>query len=524
MTDSSSIFRIIIVFAIVIFGSWLGTGMVTDQIVTIIWVVGLISFSICLFLGSRIYLIIPLLTSSALVLPLPGLFSSGFIAQLAFLAFITPIFLLRRIPMKFKFTELEFWMLILFASVAQAYARNPVGLDIFGSATVGAKPYAVFTIATLCAVMLSTLVINPKDLKLWTYLSMAGSFTNFILGSIAYMIPSFGYYFGATFAADVGGRERSFETAYRVAFVRSLSQHIAIWISSRISPLAACFKSKWLPLVLFSLALAAMSGYRAQLLLVGMTFFVGVCYRGGVPSILASSMLGFIGLLMLILINMAIPLPLNIQRTLTILPGTWDQAVMDESEQSSDWRVEMWIEALTTDKWIRNKILGDGLGFTKDEYNRMLNYNTIEKANAKSNIGMTEQQESFLINGNYHSGPVHTIRTSGYVGLAILLIAMFRLAVHAHRQIKRCRGTEWYATALFLGIPLIVTPIFWVSVIGTFEEAAVGFMMGIAIIRLLEKNLPLPPYVKQRPTPVGLSFQKRQDSNGMPRIPNQSYT
>ena len=502
--DSPKI-KLIFISVLAMFAAlYLGLTAATSQLETVMWVVGAISLTICLLLGTRIYLLIPVLTSAALVLPLPGTFSSGFISQFVFLVFASALFLLRRLPIRIKFTELEFWMLIIIVSVAQAYVRNPVGLDIFGSATVGAKPYAVFAMSTICAAVLSTLIINPKDLKLWTYLAMAGSFMNFIIGTIGFMIPSIGYYLGATFAADVGGRERNFDGAFRVTFVRNLSHHIAIWVSSRKSPLTACFSPKWLPLVLFGFALAALSGYRAQLLLVGLTFFVGVCYQGGLKSVIVSCLMGGVGLLMLIVINMIAPLPLNIQRTLTVLPGTWDKSVMQESSQSTDWRVEMWIEALTTNKWIKNKIFGDGLGFTKEEYARMQVHDTTAKANARSRAGLTEQQESFLINSNYHSGPVHTIRTIGYVGLVILLMAMIRLAVHAHRQIQRCKGTEWYSTALFLGIPLIVTPVFWTFVIGTFEEAAVGVMMGIAIIRLLEGNIPLPAYTRQRNIHYGI--------------------
>jgi hypothetical protein len=502
--NSSNINFILILLLAMFAALYLGITSATAQIETVIWVFGAISFTVCLLLGKRIYLLIPLLTSSALVLPLPGTFSSGFISHFVFIVFAIVLILLRRLTMRIKFTELEFWMLIITASVIQAYVRNPVGLNIFGSGTIGAKPYAVFAMSTICAALISNLVINPKDLKLWTYLSMAGSITNFIVGVISYMIPSVGYYLGATFMADVGGRERHFDGAFRVTFVRNLSHHIAIWVSSRKSPLTACFSPKWLPLILFGFTLAALSGYRAQLLLAGLTFFVGVCYQGGLKSVILSFLLGWVGLLMLMVINTTTPLPLNIQRSLSVIPGTWDKSLMKETSESSDWRVEMWIEALTTDRWIRNKFFGDGLGFTKQQFAQIRAQDTVERNNSRSRTGLTEQQESFLINSNYHSGPVHTIRTIGYVGLVILLMAMIRLAVHAHRQIQRCKGTEWYSTALFLGIPLIVTPVFWTFVIGTFEEAAVGVMMGIAIIRLLEGNIPLPAYTRQRNIHYGI--------------------
>jgi hypothetical protein len=106
------------------------------------------------------------------------------------------------------------------------------------------------------------------------------------------------------------------------------------------------------------------------------------------------------------------------------------------------------------------------------------------------------QQETMMILGSYHSGPVHTIRSAGYVGLAILLLAMIRVAVHAHRQIIRCRGTEWFGLALFFGIPLISQPFYFTLIFGEFQTGVAGVMMGIAMIRLLEKNIPLPAWKK----------------------------
>jgi hypothetical protein len=86
----------------------------------------------------------------------------------------------------------------------------------------------------------------------------------------------------------------------------------------------------------------------------------------------------------------------------------------------------------------------------------------------------------------------------GVVGLIVLLAAMLRLAVHAHRQIERCRGTEWLPVALFFGIPVIYYPFYFVLIFGTFQFAIAAFMLGLGMIRLLENNLPLPAYVPLR--------------------------
>jgi hypothetical protein len=110
-----------------------------------------------------------------------------------------------------------------------------------------------------------------------------------------------------------------------------------------------------------------------------------------------------------------------------------------------------------------------------------------------------------MVTGSDQSGPVQTIRTVGYVGLAVMLGAMIRIAVHAHRQILRCRGTEWYSLALYTCIPVIILPPFFILIFGEFGKDASAVFFSYALISLLEKNLPLPPYVKPRHVPYILS-------------------
>ncbi|MCB1092652.1 MAG: hypothetical protein KDL87_14045 [Verrucomicrobiae bacterium] len=495
--DSSKIKAIIVAILAGFAALYLGISAATAQFETVGWVVGAAAFTICLLLGRRIYLLIPFLSSLGLVFPLPGNFSTDIISYGVVLCFLTLLFLSRRLPMKGGVSELEIWCGLLFLTVAQAYLRNPVGLNLFGAESVGAKPYAVFGLTTVCAFALSLLSIEPHNLKLWVRLSFLGSITNFAIGCVGFLFPQLGYYLGASFTSDLN-RGSGEGQASRVAFVRRLSVALATWISSRKPPLAASFHPAWAPLVLFSLFLAAISGYRNQLVLVCLIFLIGICYRGGMRSVVASFLIGASMLVLLAFTNIVVPLPANIQRALSFLPGTWDQELRDDASNSTEWRVEMWKNALLTDYWIQNKMLGDGLGLTRKELERTKDLDAAEKGNTRGRSGLTVQQESMMISGGYHSGPVQTVRTTGYVGLAVLWFAMIRVAVHAHRQIKRCRGTEWFPTALFLGIPLVAAPFFWAFVFGTFDGGASGVMMGTAIVRLMEKNLPLPAYVVRR--------------------------
>jgi hypothetical protein len=202
----------------------------------------------------------------------------------------------------------------------------------------------------------------------------------------------------------------------------------------------------------------------------------------------------FAGISFLAFINLAAPLPLNVQRSLSFLPGTWDESVVQDANDSTDWRVEMWKEALLTDIWIQNKLLGDGLGMTRQEFNYIQSFEDKVIGGAVGSGKLTLQQEFMMASGSYHSGPVSTIRATGYLGLIILVLAQIRLGVHAHRQILRARGTEWFPLALFIGIPRIWAPFFFVFVFGDYGPALAELLMGIAMIRILENNLALPNY------------------------------
>lgn len=303
---------------------------------------------------------------------------------------------------------------------------------------------------------------------------------------------------GKNEAIDVGA-------ASRVSFVRGISLNLANWISSKVPPLRAMFHPFWALLILSTLAGAAGSGYRSQLAIVCATYVVGICYRGGLRSLLIAGFLGAMALVLLALTNLISPLPPNVQRALTFLPGTWEERYKLDSEQSTTWRVEMWKEVLTSERYIKNKWLGDGLGFSSEQLQQMA---ALQESTATGVGGWDAHRESAMIAGDYHSGPVQTIRTIGYVGLLILLIGMVRLAIHAHRQILRCRNTEWFMTALFFGNSLIWMPIGWTFIFGSFTGGVSALLLGSAMIRLLENNLPLPPYVVKRREPYILKRQQ----------------
>jgi hypothetical protein len=493
MTYDSNKLRAVLIVCIAIAGSlYLGVGAATAQMDTVIKVMGSLLLLTCVFLGRKIWLL--LIFFMALNVPIIRGFGTLELGQFLLITFTFLMFLMRRQPFRFQFRELEVWMLLLVLCIVQVYLRNPVGLNMFGASSVGARPYFMAAMAFLSAMILANIVVKPEEIKWAMRLSIIGSF----LGMGISVLPTrvTGMEAGISVAANktLGDNQES----GRIGILSFLGNAIARVVVSFVSPLRALFHPLWAPLFLISLAAAAGSGYRNSVASVGLIYLVGLAYRGGFASVFIASISGMLGIAALALWNVILPLPPNIQRALSPFPGTWEKRQIEGADASTEWRVEMWKEALFTDHWIQNKILGDGLGLTARELKLLTDIQQGNSAMRSTGSGLSQQQESMMLTGGYHSGPVETVKTVGYVGLIILLIAMIRVAVHAHRQIMRCRGTEWYPLALFFGIPTIVLPIFFVLVFGTFGKDVAVTFLSYGIIRLLEKNLPLPAFIPRK--------------------------
>lgn len=491
MNNNSRIIQSFIILTLVlIVAIRLGYGLVTEQFGTIVIMVVAAILIAGFALGNKIWLLFIFFTSMSVMLY--RFAGTTEIGQALFLGFSLLMFLMRKLPFKVQIGELEVWMLLIIACILQAYIRFPVGLNVFGAGNVGGRPYFVLALCITSGWLLSTLQVPSKEIKWAMRLSIIGSLVGVPLQVARY-----------------GSLSVMSEGAARISSFIPISITLAQWISSRISPLKALLRPSWAFLIILSMALAAGSGYRNTVAAAGLIYLIALFYHGGIPSIIIASMLSIFVLTFIAIINLNYPLPRNIQRALSPFPGTWDERYVEDAVNSTDFRTEMWKEALITDRWIHNKILGDGIGITAQQLQS--NIAIAEARIGRVASGLTAQQENMLITGSYHSGPVHSIRMVGYLGFFILVGAMIRLAVHAHRQIMRCRGTEWYPVALFFGVPMISHPVFFVFVFGEYHTGVAQWMMGMAMIRLMERNLPIPAYVDPRlQVPQLQSFGRKQ--------------
>ena len=492
MDISRSIRGFAILAGALIMAIWLGVSLVTSQSETLMQVAGASFILLCVFLGRRVWLL--LMFFSALQIPLIRGFSTLEVGQMAFIGFSVLLFLMRKFNGKVSFGEPEIWMLLLAACVLQVYFRNPVGLNIFGAASVGARPYFYAALAFFTGLLLSFIKVPPGELRWAMRLTIFGTFVGIPIGEFRQ-------------ASGLKAANMDSEGA-RMPWLNTSGQMLSRILISKMSPFQSLGRPLYLLGFIVCVLIAAASGYRNAVAYIGLLFVFGIFYYHGFASMLASLVAAALLIGILAGVNVIAPLPGTVQRALSAFPGTWDKQIVESGTTSTEWRVEMWKEALLTEYWIKNKALGDGLGMTRQEMERMQALSEGGRDAWKGRSGMSIQQENMMITGGYHSGPVHTIRIIGYVGLVILFSAMIRMAILAHRQILRCRNTEWFGLALFFCLPIQILPVFWTFIYGEFHSGFAGVAMAMGIIRLMEKNIPLPAWSRSSYIPYVLRNQR----------------
>lgn len=252
-------------------------------------------------------------------------------------------------------------------------------------------------------------------------------------------------------------------------------------------------------LLLLGLAGAMLSGFRnmmAQLLL--LFFLVSLIYRRWVSCIL----IPIFGLVILLIMSSAgalHSLPFGIQRTLSALPflDVNVQARMD-AEGSTNWRLEMWQWALDDrEQFIQDKVLGDG--FSRDI--------SIVKANIyEEAYNLSQDQTSFAWNGIWHSGPISTIQTLGYVGLTLYTILSVIGMTYAWIVSRIYRDHQYKLGILYVSTLYIIKPLTFFFLFGDSVTIAQD-IISLGIIKVLfscakKEELYVPLHVRREYMPL----------------------
>lgn len=483
--NQRAIINVTVVGLALIMAVFLGQWVVTAPKEVGIGFAGVIAIITFFVLKRDIWMLIPAMSILSISFPwIPGNFSPGELACLYVIAGTCVLIVGRMITFRIEFTALEWVGLLVILTIAQAFVRNPTGLRMLQSDYVGGRAYFVLVISVAAGLILSVVRTEPKQIKKlfkWCLLAYLGSFVVQAAAQISvkiasYTLPIFGTG-GAVHRVDssLAGRNMA---------ARTLALMSSQTLASRYSPLKALLHPFWFFVLALALGGAAMSGFRNVIAATVLTLAFGVYYWGRGKAVIAAAFIAITLYAGINVVNLVTPLPQVAQRAFSFLPGTWNESVLVDAQGSTDWRIEMWKEVLTSDRYIQNKIIGDGLGIHKANMEYIM-----EMSHTGGYVTDEMSRERAMLAGDYHSGPVTSIGVVGYVGLLVFLVALVVLAIRAHKLIIRSRGESYFCEVLFFCLPMVWQPLFYVFIMGNYKLAAPLFFLQVGLLRLLERNL-----------------------------------
>ena len=376
--------------------------------------------------------------------------------------------------------------------LATVFARNPVGVDFIRSNLIGGRPYFAILLACCGFWVLQHVTIKPKLANFLPIFMCLGSLVNAVSGLVGYFAPSLGYRLGtlysgfmpggetnplepvdtsrverhqylAGFGVEVGKAAISYANIFKLIFFQNIF-------------LSACFFA--------SLVAILLSGFRSNL--IGWLFAIALAsyIRGGVRQVFPLFAVAVASNVMIVVVQTAgLQVPLAAQRALSFIPISWDSRASVDAKGSVDWRVDLWRLALTSDRYIKNKVLGDGFGFDPSELRAQA---TLTSFRMDTSAGL---QDYFMITGDYHSGPVSAVRFVGYIGLMLFTALLIANARYAWKIINSARKTAFFPLALFSGIVAIYHPICFWLIFGGYGADFTQAIFTLGMLNLIDRSI-----------------------------------
>ena len=169
-----------------------------------------------------------------------------------------------------------------------------------------------------------------------------------------------------------------------------------------------------------------------------------------------------------------------VQRALSFLPFDVSNEVRQAAQNSSDWRFKMWRIVLSSDKYIQNKMLGDGFGYSRAEHEAQM------QAMAGTGYYAGDSIDMFIAKGSYHGWHVEAIRFTGVLGLVIGVILLFGFARSAWKGMVYFRNSEYFGSICYICIPIFIQPFFHIFIFGSYKSSFIELIAMAGIVRLID--------------------------------------
>ena len=454
-------------------------------------------------LKTNIWVLLPIGWYLGGTLPWLGLPLS--VTNLCFLAVIASftLFLAMRVfPWKRKLITIDYLIYINLAYLATVYVRNPAGVYRLQSDIVGGKPYMEIALAFGAYLILSRVQISDAIAKIFPLFFVVPTWGAGLLDAIGRVNPTIGYTLNSLYSAvgtsgTFGAMEAGVEIGTtRIAGLQNAGVIMILAACARYNPSTLISPLYPLRMIMMAIGFGAifLSGYRGALLFAFVAFTLSVIFRRQPKDLLVVGGTGLLALIILLFIHgNVLQLPLTMQRALSWLPGDWDQEAVMDAEGSTQWRIEMWGWAWNDERIMRDRVWGQGFGFTIDDMNLIAN-SLVAGGSGSSLLGGSDR-EQFMVTGTFHSGPLSSIKFIGVVGLALYYSLICYMAVLAWRLCKHAQGTTAFTLALFVGIPIIYEPFNFVVIFGALDISypQTLFWAGLLIMTQRHVNSFKPP-------------------------------
>ena len=429
-------------------------------------------------LKTNIWVLLPIgwyLAGSLPWLPLP--FTVRDLCFLTVIFFFTLFYATRALPWKRKTGMLDYLIYINLAYLAVVFVRNPVGFWALQSSMVGGRPYFAIALAFCAFMILSRVRITESIAGMFPLFFVVPAWIVAILDSVGLLFPQTAYALAMVYSGigsmvlpGMGQEEARFgETRFSAMINAGWTSVLAL--SAKYNPITMISPLYPGRVAMLCVAFGAifLSGFRSTLLFGFVALLLSAVLRQrGKDLWIAAGALILVVVALISVQGTVLQLPRTMQRALSWLPGDWDQSTVAEAEASSRWRFEMWEWAWNDERILRDRVWGQGFGFSLDDMN-LIASSLVAGEGGASRLGGSDR-ENFMITGAFHSGPLSTIKYIGIVGLALYYPLMCYMAVCAWRLCRRAYGTKAFSLSLFVGIPIIYEPFNFIVVFGGLDH------------------------------------------------------
>lgn len=452
---------------------------------------GIFAITLALFMREKIWLLIPLCWGlKGQLRGLPGAFPVSDLAILYVALIFFALKALKIVRAKLEYTWLDYLLFANIAYLVTAFIRNPAGTESMGLNRVGGRPYFDVIIVLLGYWILGHISIGPGLAKKIPFLMLLSSIFTGVISFVTFHFPFTvpivsSFYTGIStqgYAAEISTNMP--DEVGREMYLGPFGEKVAQVLGSYFPPFSLLNPLNFWRVFFFTIAIFAVlkSGFRSALMVIALFMFFASYFREGLSKCLRNAFILSPVLVMLVFLQgSVIQLPLNIQRTLSFLPGDWNMEAIRDAESSTEWRIEIWKKVWDSrNRYIENWWFGDGFGYDK----AILNL-----ARQMQKTGNFEQiRESLILTGAYHSLPLSTIRAVGFAGFGLYFVLMGGMAFYAWKTILRTRRTAYFPSALFIGIQMISAPIIGLFIYGDFSTSIAESTFMIAMIRLIHRS------------------------------------